>query len=213
MAEFYEECYALGDNVNENMVKIENNFNILKSNFAGLGAPANTTVGMTWYDTTNKIMKMRDSADANWLCLLPGDANQKIWVYRNDVIEGMVIDDSVTDKVLAIKGGSNAYNVDGGNPGGTWTQPNHTHTGPNHRHNMNSHTHTGTTGEPDTTLTVQGGTGALTVHHQHKHTVTTGEPSEAKTEFSGTGATGGGATANTYRPAAAVGTLQYPDMS
>lgn len=35
---------------------------------------------------------------------------------------------AVTDKVLAVKGGSNAYNRTGGGTAGTWTQPTHDHT-------------------------------------------------------------------------------------
>lgn len=47
---------------------------------------------------------------------------------------------AVTDQLLAVKGGANAYNVAGGTSGaGTWAQPSHTHTAgtytnPNHQH-------------------------------------------------------------------------------
>ncbi|MBW1996421.1 MAG: hypothetical protein JRJ29_00510 [Deltaproteobacteria bacterium] len=54
--------------------------------------------------------------------LLIGNANLKMWVYANTAPPGWVVDSSPpTDKVLAFAGGDEAYNVDGGNEAGTWT--------------------------------------------------------------------------------------------
>jgi microcystin-dependent protein len=57
----------------------------------------------------------------------------------------MAIDSAVTDCVTALKGGSNAYNANGGMLAGTWTQPGYTLTTadiPAHTHgNAGSHTH------------------------------------------------------------------------
>ena len=52
-------------------------------------------------------------------------AGNKIWIYQNVAWTGWTIV-AVTDAVLAVKGGSQAYNVTGGQVVGTWTQPDHT---------------------------------------------------------------------------------------
>jgi len=55
-------------------------------------------------------------------------------MYLNTAPPGWKVLATGADTVLGVAGGSQAYNVNGGNPGGTWTQPNHTHTGPSHTH-------------------------------------------------------------------------------
>jgi len=67
----------------------------------------------------------------------------KMWFYQNTAPTGWVIDSTPADAILAVKGGSAAYNVNGGMAAGTWTHPTHTHTGPSHTHTGPSHTHTG----------------------------------------------------------------------
>jgi hypothetical protein len=66
----------------------------------------------------------------------------KMVFYQNTAPSGWTIDGAIADAIIAIKGGSNAYNAAGGTLAGTWTQPNHTHTGPSHTHTMGTHTHT-----------------------------------------------------------------------
>ena len=70
-------------------------------------------------------------------------AGTKMWFYQNTAPMGWVIDSTPADAILAVKGGSAAYNVNGGMAAGTWTHPTHTHTGPSHTHTGPSHTHTG----------------------------------------------------------------------
>jgi len=70
-------------------------------------------------------------------------AGTKMWFYQNTAPTGWVIDSTPADAILAVKGGSAAYNVNGGMAAGTWTHPTHTHTGPSHTHTGPSHTHTG----------------------------------------------------------------------
>ena len=41
----------------------------LASNNSGTAAPSTTYAGMFWYDTTNALVKMRDSANSNWITL------------------------------------------------------------------------------------------------------------------------------------------------
>jgi len=52
-------------------------------------------------------------------------AGNKVWIYQNVAWTGWTIE-AVTDSVLAVKGGSQAYNVTGGQTAGSWTQPDHT---------------------------------------------------------------------------------------
>jgi hypothetical protein len=70
-------------------------------------------------------------------------AGTKMWFYQSTAPSGWTIDNTPSDAVLAVKGGSGAYNVVGGMQAGTWSQPTHTHTGPLHSHSGPSHTHTG----------------------------------------------------------------------
>jgi len=96
------------------------NFDALKTNFANGSSPG-AVVGMQWYDTTNKVMKM-DTSDYNWVGLMHGNSLSKVWMYRNDALNGWLIDGSVVDCVTALKGGSYAYNVNAGQiaSGSTW---------------------------------------------------------------------------------------------
>jgi len=78
-------------------------------------------------------------------------SGRKVWIYENTAPTGWSYYSSVTDKVIAVKGGSQTYNVNGGNTGGQWTQPNHTLT----INEIPAHTHTVTqvqgSGTPDWT--------------------------------------------------------------
>jgi len=211
---FTDDCFAASHEAQTDMANIENNFAALKSAFSGTSQPSNVVPGMRWFDTTKKLLKLRNQADSGWLGLMNGDANTKIWIYANAAADGWVVDSSVTDRVLAIKGGSNAYNVSGGVVAGTWTQPSHALIEaelPAHSHVIgnDSHTHTftryshieygGTAGAASEATGSSAGT-VTTDSGSHNHTC---------------GNTGSGSSHNhgtTHRPAAAVGTLQYLDL-
>jgi len=55
------------------------------------------------------------------------DVIDKIWVYMDSAPTGWQILSGPADCVLSVKGGSNAYNANGGTLVGTWDEPNHTH--------------------------------------------------------------------------------------
>jgi len=57
--------------------------------------------------------------------LLSFPVGTKMYFYQNTAPTGWTYDSAVTDRVLAVKGGSNAYNANGGTEAGTWTQPGH----------------------------------------------------------------------------------------
>jgi hypothetical protein len=116
--------------------------------------------------------------------LQPFDIGTKIFFYQNTAPTGWTIDATAADGLLAVKGGSAAYNISGGAQAGTWTQPTHTHTQPTHTHTQPTHTHT----QP--THTHYGGnhyhafTGVDHTHVTNGHTLTAAEsgvPSHAHT--------------------------------
>jgi len=229
-----DDTYALTHVGTDDLQNIENNFAALKSTFSGASAPA-SIAGQLFFDTTKKLLKVRDQANASWLGVMCGDATYKMWVYVNAAGDGWVVDSSVTDKVLAIKGGTAAYNVAGASAGGTWTQPNHTHTGPSHTHGvtaMGSHNHkwydsqgsssddkTWDTNGNSVLFQLQGHTTDVTYlllqdgqNQGPEDSWTSNSTSSGTTDADGTAATGGSATAATWRPSASVGTLQYMDI-
>ena len=141
----------------------------------------------------------------------------KCWFYQDAAPTGWTIDSSAADALLAVKGGSAAYNANGGTQQGTWTQPNHLHsTGdvtltaaqsgvPAHTH---PHTHTVSYGSADVG-TVRA---AFVENNTETGTINTGTDATANAtaaaaEAHNHGNTGNGATANTWRPLAQVGII------
>ncbi len=119
-----------------------------------------------------------------------------MYFYANTAPTGWTIYNTVEDCVLALKGGSQAYNATGGDGAekGTWQQPDHTLTVdeiPAHSHTLNTHTNT-----PGDSLRVVGFAGIT----------------DWKADL--IGSTGGGSAHNhgtTYRPLAALGILATKD--
>ena len=141
----------------------------------------------------------------------------KMYFYQNVAPAHWTIDSTPADALLAVKGGSNAFNVDGGNQAGTWTQLNHTHTGPSHTHTGPSHTHSvpkdgwGHAGAwASGRVSTYGGIDGL-LTRSAVNGVTSGTSGTGASGAGGTGATGGGTSAATYRPLAQVGIIATKD--
>ena len=129
-----------------------------------------------------------------------------LWIYENTAPTGWTIVAACADTVLAVKGGANAYNVNGGNQAGTWTQTNHLHTTGDFTlttNEMPAHTHVftdinvaGSSIPPAAGGGNIGGgpTGSTGGGAAHNH-----------------GNTGNSATANTWRPAGSVGIVISKD--
>ncbi len=199
-----DDVFAGGHVGQTDLQNMENNFGCLKSLFSGAAQPASMAACHPWFDTTKHVLKVRNDGDSAWYGLMHGDTSQKLWIYRNAAMSGWASDSGVTDKVLALKGG--ATYTTGAATAGTWIQPNHTHTGPSHTHTISSggaHTHD-LKGDGSHAYVDASGSLYKASAGSHNHTGSSGA--------AGTGATAGSATANTYRPAAAVGTLQYLDL-
>jgi len=119
-------------------------------------------------------------------------SGRKIWIYENTAPTGWTIYSTVEDCVIAVKGGSQAYNVTGGDGAekGTWTQPDHTLTIdeiPSHYHESNAY-HT------------------AAKDHERRGS----DDKVCAADGTKTGNTGGGSAHNhgtAYRPLAAVGII------
>ncbi|OPY78300.1 MAG: hypothetical protein A4E65_02323 [Syntrophorhabdus sp. PtaU1.Bin153] len=216
--DFTSDTYSSGHNVSTDMQNIEDSLNALRSTMSGTSMPPNTEAGLQWFDTTNNLWKIRNDGNDGWLAVPAVSTGQKLWVYSNTAMEGWVIDSAITDAVIAVKGGANGYNVNGGTLAGTWTQPNHTHS--------MAHTHGGNTGASGGTLSWSNGyTGGNLYYNDNvdspvKWNSVTSSVLRAILSLTGhthtisseTGNVANSATAATYRPYAAVGTIQYPNM-
>jgi hypothetical protein len=113
-----------------------------------------------------------------------------IWMYLNAAPPGWKVTATGADTILGVAGGAQAYNVNGGNPGGTWTQPNHTLTASE----MPAHVHT---------------VAARTGRSLSSASITNAQITSTDTTYN-TGSAGSGGAHNhgtTYRPSASVGKL------
>lgn len=215
-----DDCFAAGHVGQTDLANMENNFASLKSLFSGASQPASMAACNPWFDTTKHVLKVRDDGNSAWLGLMHGDVSQKIPVYRNTAMSGWAIDSSVTDRVLAVKGGS-TYTT-GGAVAGSWTISGIT--GGAHAH-------------PAGTLVIPNHYHVLAESYVANHSVTrdgsgfiidtdgmigfaannllyyTGNPSATGvTGSTDSGGTVASSSAATWRPAAAVITLQYLDL-
>jgi hypothetical protein len=214
-----------------NLANMEKNLECLRSFFSGASAPSNLIEGHVWWDTSsgtelNPLPKIRGD-NSDWLAILTGDVDQKIWIYRNDIVDGWAIDTSVTDRVIALKGGSDLYDRTGGGVAGeTWANLKaHVHTGPSHSHSHNHKWYNYTDADHVDESFDSGGSdkniqSGSTKNSSYGHIARSTSDSDGPLEdfWTNDDATAGG-TANTgaqstadVRPAAAVGTLQYPDI-
>jgi len=133
---------------------------------------------------------------------LAGDTTLKLWVYKNTAVTGWAIDGTVYDQVLAMKGGT-TYTT-GGVTAGTWTQPNHTLT----TAEMPIHNHTIT----------KSGAGGYLVSAAHgwdgaidgSSSVSGYDMSLLSWSIDNAGGSSPHNHGTSYRPSAAVGTMQYP---
>jgi len=212
--DYVDNVFVATEQVQSNMGQIEDNFAALKSMFSGASAPSDLVAGMLWFHTTNKIPKLRNNANDAWLGVMQGDASHKIWVYRNTAPDGWVVDSGVTDTVLALKGGAQAYNENGGTTAGTWTQPDGTLS----TANLPAHDHGAQTPLITVTdnLTVSSGAGSDNVvataggeTASQSSTLITVTATQAAHTHSSVGSGTAHNHGTTHRPAAAIGTLQY----
>jgi hypothetical protein len=122
MAQTYtEDCFAANHAGLTDLQNMEDNFHALKTMFSGSSAPANSTAGMPWFDTAKKILKIRNSTSGAWLGVHYSSTAVRYWAHTNAAEDGWVVDSSIIDRVVGIRGGTGGYNVAGGSTAGSWT--------------------------------------------------------------------------------------------
>jgi hypothetical protein len=214
-----DDVFATGHAYNTDLGNMENNFAALKSLFSGAAQPASMAACHPWFDTTKHVLKVRNDSDGAWIGLMHGDVSQKVWVYRNAAMAGWAIDSSVTDKVLALKGGS-TY-VTGGATAGSWTVSGLTNAA------EAAHVHAVSVSLAKTNLTNKDSTGNQPVFNtapgaglvQTDGVLAGGAETLYQPLDYVSGNSGAGSSHNhvissdaTWRIAASVGTLQYLDL-
>jgi hypothetical protein len=224
MAQNYDpDCFEATHVAQSDLQKMKDNFECLRTTFAGIAVPP-LAEGLLWLDTATNILRVQKAGVGGWLGILTGDTNQKIWVYRNDTLPGWVVDASVIDHLLALRGG--LYGAAGGVTVGTWTQPAHQHpftvdnAWVDHDHgfsiNTGAFTHTHTVTIP--TFAVQAGAGAAALPGIYPTSLWASPAYNDDTDSwmpaaDYNGNTEDGATTPNWRPAAAVGTMQYINVA
>lgn len=124
-----DDCFDINHKPEDDLRQFMINFHILKTMFSGDSEPSTTSQGTPWFDTGTQILKIRHRD--GWAGVMAADMNHKIWVYRNDAPPGWEIDPSVVDAVCAFRSNNenDAYFVRKDSPatktGGTWQQPEH----------------------------------------------------------------------------------------
>lgn len=144
-------------------------------------------------------------------------SGRKIWIYQTEGEKptGWSYYDSVTDRVLAVKGGQ--YNVTGGHQSGSWTMPSHSHTAPSHSHRWYNYE----IGEGYNSYNFSGGSrdiyasnrsGSFIRAEQNTSDSLKGLSGEYGTSLSGNSQTSGTTYSNNnWRPYAAVGIIISKD--
>jgi len=162
-----------------------------------------------WYidpDSTVAAMAASIAALPSDTIMVGDGGTTKAYFYQNTAPSGWTIDNTPADALLAVKGGSQAYNANGGQQKGTWTQNNHLHTTGDRtlsEDEMPPHTHTvDAKGNQATNSTSYIASGETTYGSFNPSTSATGGGSAHNH-----GNTGNSATVNTWRPYASLGII------
>ncbi len=179
-------------NIEASLNRMEGNFKALKSTNSGPNEPDYMPTAGLWYQTeSNEGLKLSVNNSVVAVVLM-SDSSHKVWVGKNESSAGWVIDGSIYDCLISIKGGS--YGVVGGVTTGSWNFFSHSHTPGSYSVN---HVHTVTSSVSNVGPTELNATGRFF----------TGTPSGNPAV---TGTSGPNSSASTWRPSALVGTVQYP---
>ena len=115
---YYEDVYAPGHIAGDDISKITTNFNTLRAQWADPDSPVNQVAGMVWYDTDNKLIKIRNQANSDWLGSFIAETANVIAIYNSSTDDGWTDSGDSGDKILGIKGGS--VMTTGGVSAGQW---------------------------------------------------------------------------------------------
>lgn len=184
------------------------------------GIPA-TVPGQDWFNSVQEeLINLLDEAEITpdkddntqlfqaIMALALFQSGTKMWFWQNVAPEGWTIDATAADTILAVKGGVQAYNANGGTKFGTWTQPDHNHATAGHTLTVDeipSHYHE-VTGNVGTLSSTKIESACADTNPQTHQTSAVGGG-----QAHDHGNVAGGATANTWRPLASVGIICTKD--
>ena len=155
--------------------------------------------------------------------ILEAPAGTKMYFYQNAAPAGWTYDNGVTDRILSVKGGAQAYNVNGGNQAGSWTQPDYTlqvadmpahdHGGVTGAGGVHSHTFGGATPRYGSSVHADGyfGDELYGDVYQSSSPISIANSAAHTHTVSSEGGDGAHHHGNIYRPYAAVGIIATKD--
>jgi len=129
---------AMGDQISADIPDIEENMGHMRSSFERIFETWSLTTGgnatskfdsaVGFYDGTYNYEFPTNGVGADSVIML-GDSDTVVWMYLNTAPPGWKALATGADTVLAVAGGTEDYNVDGGNPdsSATWTIAGHLH--------------------------------------------------------------------------------------
>jgi hypothetical protein len=216
---------AVGNQISADIPDIKENLEFHKDAFQVIfetwsdsdnsSAKINTATG--FYDGTYNYEFPTNGVAGDSVIML-GDSDTIIWMYLNTAPPGWKALSTGADSLLAISGGTAAYNVNGGNggTGDTWTQPNHTHTMGTHQHVWYNYTanesESYASGGAGLDIQVTLDNGGIRANAQGAGNANLLDR-DYYTNLVDPGDTAGSATANTWRPLASVGKLFQLDTA
>jgi len=92
---------------------------------ASLSAWAASDQGRLLY--TQDTASLYYGTNTQWMPLAGFGAGTRMWFHQDTAPVGWSIVAGLGDRLLAVKGGSQDYDIAGGGQGGTWVQPSHLH--------------------------------------------------------------------------------------
>ena len=92
-------CFDGSDVWSIDLQAMEDNFEALRTHFSGVAQPANAIAGMTWYDTTNHILKIRDETNNVWLSIWDLANNKPVIANLSAEITGAMIAAAIKDAI------------------------------------------------------------------------------------------------------------------
>jgi hypothetical protein len=126
--------FSIGDKVQIRLPKV-----ILEEFIADIAA---NLAAIESNDSDISAIQAKSTADEQ---VLYGPSGLTMYIYNptGEIPVGWSAKSGPADCLLAIAGGSQAYNVAGENTAGSWTPSGHVHSGPAHVHTMPTHVHSG----------------------------------------------------------------------
>lgn len=201
---FFEDWFHSTADPEVGFARAETNDVSLMTNFSGTAAPANTTSGKMWYKiSTNSSeigLRIRNSSNNAWVKVFEGTSAARIWEHRNDADPGWVVDSSITDVVISVKSSAaSGYGSTGGVTAGNWTL-----SGAQADYTTLVITGSASTAVGGGSSGVLAEDAAVTFNSkEHTHTITLTQTSHLHTL----------SNPSSWRPAAAVGVIVYPDLT